>query len=316
MTEKARTERLFSKLPRDLKDSLWRLSYFYQCRLKEIRLRIGQPVLLDLGDEQVFLSADGNISKQPASDNLIMHPALLEQTFLLLCGQSVQCYEEELKHGFFTIQDGHRVGVFGTTFTVDHVVQGIQHISSLNIRLARQIFGVAEPIFHTVLEEKLQSILIVGPPNSGKTTLLRDLVRGISTNRLDRSYKTVILDERGELSAMQNGQSQYDLGYNTDIYHLCPKAQAMEMALRAGSPEVMICDEIGSVDDTKMLLTNMLAGVCIIATAHAKSIEQLQAREQIHLLLQQQVFDHVILLQDGSNPCKVQAVYRGAELCD
>lgn len=314
MTEKAGIERLLRRLPMPLKTALGSLSHFYQCRLKEIRLRVGQPVMLYLGEDQTFLREDGTTTDVPDDSVLTVGESLLDKTFLMLCGQSVQCYEEELQKGFFTIDGGHRVGVFGTTFIEGGQVRGIQKVSSLNIRLARQIFGVSEPVYERVFEGDLKSVLFVGPPNCGKTTLLRDLARGISNGRLGRYYKVAILDERGELSAMENGVPQYDVGFNTDVYHLCPKAAAMEMALRAGSPDVMICDEIGSADDTEMLLKNMLAGVHILASAHARTLEELRARAQIRTLLDEQVFDRVVLLEDDRLPGQIKELAAGVLL--
>lgn len=93
--------------------------------------------------------------------------------------------------------------------------------------------------------------LILSPPQHGKTTLLRDLARQISTgsprgregNR--PGLKVGIVDERSEIAGSRRGIPAFDVGPRTDILDGCPKAEGMMMMIRSLSPDVLIADEIG-----------------------------------------------------------------------
>ena len=74
---------------------------------------------------------------------------------------------------------GHRVGVCGTAVYEENRVSGIRDISSLNIRIAREVYGAADELLRE-LDKEISGLLIAGPPSSGKTTILRDLARQLS----------------------------------------------------------------------------------------------------------------------------------------
>ena len=64
-------------------------------------------------------------------------------------------------------------------------LSGIKDISSLNVRIAKQVKGCAENIFENI-KNKRGGTLIAGPPGCGKTTVLRDLARLFSTKELKK----------------------------------------------------------------------------------------------------------------------------------
>ena len=86
----------------------------------------------------------------------------------------------------------------------------------------------------------------------GKTTVLRDLVRRISTGIEKIEFKGInvgIADERGEIAAMYKGVPQNDVGIRTDVLDNIPKAIGMTMLIRSMAPQVIAADEIGTRDD-------------------------------------------------------------------
>ena len=87
----------------------------------------------------------------------------------------------------------------------------------------------------------------------GKTTVLRDLIRKISTGIEKINFKGLnvgLVDERGEIAAMYKGIPQNDVGIRTDVLDNIPKAIGMRMLIRSMSPKVISADEIGNENET------------------------------------------------------------------
>lgn len=85
--------------------------------------------------------------------------------------------------GYITIKGGHRVGITGEIVTENGKVKNISYISSLNFRISKQIEGAASNIIGHILnfdENRVYNTLIVGVPGTGKTTILKDLIKTIS----------------------------------------------------------------------------------------------------------------------------------------
>lgn len=73
--------------------------------------------------------------------------------------------------GFITIAGGHRVGIVGTVVTEKDKIININNISSLNIRIAREIIGAGKKISNYVVNSKENSIyntLIISSPGVRK----------------------------------------------------------------------------------------------------------------------------------------------------
>lgn len=107
----------------------------------------------------------------------------------------------------------------------------------------------------------------------GKTTILRDLIRQISTGIKDIKFKAInvgVVDERGEITALYKGVPQNDVGVKVDIIENAPKDVAMNMLVRSMAPKVIVADEIGSINDIKAINYAVCSGVKGIFTAHRK----------------------------------------------
>jgi stage III sporulation protein AA len=157
------------------------------------------------------------------------------------------------------------------------------------------------------------STLILSPPQCGKTTLLRDLVRALSTGSIAGlpPQKVSVIDERSEISGSVDGVPQFQLGPRTDVLDACPKAEGMLMAIRSLSPEVVVTDEIGRQEDVQAVLEATHAGVSVMASAHAGSLEQWQSRPNMMDLFRSVAFSRYIILSRRRGPGTVEQVLNG-----
>lgn len=191
-----------------------------------------------------------------------------------------------ITEGFVTAPGGHRIGICGSCVYEGDRLRNISNITSVCIRVARDFEGIAKSLYNNT-----GSILIIGAPGSGKTTFLRDLVRGIS-NASDGCITA--LDERRELFPSSSGKFCFNRGMKTDVMSGCKKSEAMEMVLRTMGPSVIALDEITGAEDCKALLNAAWCGVRLIATAHATNREELQSRTIYQPLLDNSIFDTLV----------------------
>ena len=139
--------------------------------------------------------------------------------------------------------------------------------------------------------EKGDVVAILGPSGSGKTTMLRDLCR-----LLGASHRLTLVDERSEIAAVHHGVPQYDVGLHTDVLDGFPRAEGLLTALRVMTPEVLVCDEIGTEADAQAILRIYGCGVPVIASAHGTSWEDLERRPVLRQLLEQGAFRYAAIL--------------------
>ena len=256
---------------------------------EEIRLRTGLPVALTVGGETVFMRENGQTSFIITRDLLKAEKGDLEKSFRLLCKNSVYAHENELKSGFIIMDNGHRAGVCGTL-----TEGGVMHdITSVNIRIAREIFGVASDI---VREFDGGGLLIAGPPGSGKTTVLRDLVRQLSGGICGKHYRVAVIDSRGEISGRIGGVTGNDLGPDSDVLLTANKAEGIEIAIRTMFPDIVAFDEIGTEEELKKVSESFCAGVTVITTAHIGTAEELLRRRVTAALIESGAVSKIALL--------------------
>lgn len=257
--------------------------------IEEIRLRSNKPLIIKMGQEMKIL------------DHIVKQQEIL-QAFERICENSVYSYKRQICDGYITIKGGNRVGIVGSAVVDNGQVININYISSLNFRIARQKIGCSNSIIHEIIDENTNNIhntLIVSPPGCGKTTLLRDIIRNISNGIKEIGFagKTVgVVDERGEIAAMYKGVAQNDIGIRSDVVDNMPKPEAMRMLVRSMCPDVITCDEIGSIDDINAIDYAMCSGVKGVFTAHGKNIDEINRNSELSKLLNKHIFERIILL--------------------
>ena len=237
-----------------------------QQKLQELRLRVGAPPELNYGQKSLWLNR------------------VVSQEDIAFCVNSASQYSpwasETLAQGYLAAPGGHRVGLCGQGVVKQGVLTGLRDIRSVCIRIARDFPGISEGIADT------GSILILGAPGWGKTTLLRDLIR----RRAMRECVCVV-DERGELFP-----EAFPRGRKMDVLTGISKQEGMEMLLRTMGPDCIAVDEITSMEDCEATVRVNGCGVDLLATAHAGSIEEFLGRKVYTPLIQGHVFDRIIQL--------------------
>ncbi|MFS3913993.1 stage III sporulation protein AA [Bacillus australimaris] len=304
---------LLDILPHSIGQELSLLQEEEWAQIEEIRIRTDRPIELMQGGKPRFLSY--HTTGEDAS-----------QLLGRLSNYSMYTLEEELKQGYITIFGGHRVGLAGKVIVENGFVKGLRDISSFNIRIAKEKIGIALPFLPYLYEERWRNTLIIGPPQTGKTTLLRDIARLASTGtKAIPPRKTGIIDERSEIAGCIRGVPQHHFGHRIDVLDACPKAEGLMMMIRSMSPEVMIIDEIGKSEDVQALLEAIHSGVNIIVSAHGYSLEDVYKRPSFKPLWELRVFERYIELNRNNGPGTIGRMYdqdrqemkwrRGVDVC-
>jgi len=258
----------------------------------QVRLRAGRPVQVETDRGGSALSAAS------------LEQAALGGILSALMEYSVYARQEELDRGYFTLDDGSRVGVCGRMVGEDARVR-MTGIGSACVRVARPLAGCADGILPFILppDGRARSVLLLSPPGMGKTTMLRDVARQLS----DGGLCVGIADERHELAACHMGVPTLDVGLRTDVMDGCPKALAIARMIRGMSPQVIVADEIGGADDAGALADAVRCGAVIVASAHAHGLAAALARPNLRSVLDGGIVDAVALL--GPRPGLVQGVW-------
>ena len=166
------------------------------------------------------------------------------------------------------------------------VRRGIRENSSLCIRVARDFPGIARRA-----ADAPGSILRLGAPGWGKTTLLRDLIRQIGEKQC-----VSVVDERGELFP-----EGLERGKKTDVLTGCPKSPGIDMVLRTMGPDCIAVDEITAEADARALLRAANCGVRLLATAHGTSAADMRRRSVYRPLAESGVFQTILILRQDKS---------------
>lgn len=257
--------------------------------LEEIRIRNNKPIILKYNTFE-------KITKHITSSQEIL------EILRFICENSVYSYQNQITQGFITIKGGHRVGITGSCVVEDSKIININYICSLNFRISRQVLGSSNDFLKHVLnkdENTIYNTLIVSPPGAGKTTLLRDLVRNIATGIEDfKPINVGIVDERGEIASLYKGIPQNDIGIKSDVIENINKSVGMKILIRSMSPNVIVADEIGTVEDVESINYAICSGIKCIFTAHGSSFEDLILNPILEKIIKMNVIEKIIILDE------------------
>ena len=283
------------ELALDLLPQAWRDSIRPDRMLlaEEIRLRIGRaPTLLSAGEEIP-------LCPQTVRERDLFR--ILEKA----TGASMHAAEASFREGFVHYR-GLRIGVCGAAQSRDGEISVFSRVSSLAIRIPREIRGICDGEIRKILREGYRNTLVLGPPGSGKTTLLRELIRRFS----ESGIRICVSDDRNELAASDAEGNAYDLGRCTDVLTGVSKSIGVMMLLRGMNPQIIAVDEISREQDLDAMEQIAGCGVGILASAHGGSPEDLMRRKTYRRLREEQIFTHVLYVtaENGKRTYRMESL--------
>ncbi|MBE6798817.1 MAG: hypothetical protein E7525_03445 [Ruminococcaceae bacterium] len=298
--------------PKPIADILSKLPTRAVFGAAEIRLRSGRPLSVTVGGENLYVSVGGSLCHLLQQGLYIVSSEDINTTFRNMCNSSVYAYNQQIKNGYITLKNGCRAGLAATAIYEDGKISSFRSISSINIRLATEYKGCALPIANFLCG----GLLIAGPPSSGKTTLLRDAIRLVSTGSLTERRRVAVVDTRGEIAAVNNGIPGNDLGPNCDVISSVEKAKGIEMAVRTLNPQVVAFDEIFSKEEAIEVRRAFFSGVDIFTTVHLGSVDEVYDRSAAMEILRSGAIKHFCFVPSvGIAPKVFRVTDRGGKVC-
>lgn len=209
----------------------------------------------------------------------------IESIIFSISNGSLYAHINTIKEGYISVGKGIRAGICGTAVLDDAIISGIKDISSINFRIPNRIINASNFVYSLLKNSSfISSILIYSAPAVGKTTILRDLIEKLSKTNL----RFAVIDTREEII------TPYIENANFDVFISYPKGQAIEIATKSMTPELIICDEISSENEANAVLKAIHNGVKLIATTHASSYEELCSKKILLPLIESRVFDYYV----------------------
>ena len=277
---------------------------------QEIRLRVNRPLCIVCPEVTYYVTEKGGLTSTPIDvAMLVVSRTDITDTFYNICNYSVYSRQSEISNGFVTMQGGHRAGLCGTAVCEGDSIINVRDISSINIRIAREHKECARGIINS-LNGNFGGVLVCGAPCSGKTTVLRDMSRIIST---EHNLRISIVDERGEIGGTSSGILQNDIGM-CDVFDLYDKPKAIIQAIRSMSPDIIVCDEIGTQKDVEAIEYSINSGVQFIAAVHAADADELRKKENIRKIISCGGFRKVVFLDSRKSAGKVRDIFEVGEI--
>lgn len=243
--------------------------------VEELRLRCDRASSLTTRDGNVMLRT---VLSRMEMDGILQH----------LCDGSLYAHSGTICQGYVTLQDGIRVGICGRATVEDGRIIGVYGVTGLNFRIPARYRRVGESVC-TLLENMkgMQGVLIYSPPGVGKTTLLRSVAAKMASG--ETPLRVAVVDTRGEIAPFLD-----DPSLCVDILSGYPKKEGIEIACRTLNAQLIVCDEIGGVDEAAAIVASQNSGVPFVASAHADCVEGLLRRTSIRLLHEARIFGYYV----------------------
>lgn len=283
-------------LPTSIRAVLEKTASQVQRDTQEIRLRVGAPLTLSTGNRELLVTSSGETTELWRTSLYVCSQEQITDCFQSLCEYSVHTHQQEICHGYISTRTGCRAGLAGTVVVEDGEIVSMRQVTSICLRIARNHEGCASSVLPALMDNnRIRGALLCGEPSSGKTSLLRDIANQLSAGNRGRRCRVAVIDERGELSYGNTLK-------NCDVLLYSPKGAGIQQAVRCLAPDVVIFDELGTMEETQAVIAGLNAGVAVITSAHGRNLADLQRRPPVAAALHTGAFERVVLLEGRLHP--------------
>lgn len=176
---------------------------------------------------------------------------------------------EQVVDGIGDFDDDNRAGIARTLHRISGIRNRHRQVVGLTCRVGRAVYGTIDIVEDIVIQG--HSILILGRPGVGKTTMLREMARILAETK-----RVIIVDTSNEIGG--DGDIPHPaVGRARRMQVPSPALQHETMieAVENHNPEVIVIDEIGRKREAEAARTINERGVQLIGTAHGNTLENL-----------------------------------------
>lgn len=174
---------------------------------------------------------------------------------------NIYLYEPIMINGFLPLDHNIRVGLSGDVYVSNDKIKSLRYINNVNIRIPDIQTVECRSICQFITDDPTDgNLIVISPPYSGKTTLLRSIAQQLSSEPYLK--RLCIIDTNRELNINNDGS------VTADVFSGYPKRIGINIATRYFSPEYIICDELSTIKEIQAISGVINRGVNVIASVH------------------------------------------------